>query len=257
MTPAAFDRPAMKAVIEDAYKVFGRYRTPSAPLDACTHCCMSAELERQMRELSLRKLTPLHFYEYNSAAKSEVQPAQEVLYFLPRMLELIAQGEEVHHSLELYLDRVGRCPPGSLEVTERAVLNRFALAYFANHLAVTRAQLLEDPLAVLLMFHIGGLDVQPLLDYWLRCEDPQSTVQYVDASYWHFWEGRKVSNAFAEGRTQFQKQVSDWMLEPANRMNFVDKLVRPEFQKLIELQSDSGRMPFKFLVDAVFDNLIE
>lgn len=256
MTPAALDHHAMQAVIADAYKVFGRHRAPTVHLDACS-CCMSPVLEAQMLSLPLRKLTRQHFYEYNTAAKGEVQPAHEVLYFLPRLLELIAQGEEVHHSTELFLDRVGRCPADSFSEAEAAVLKRFALEYFASHLAAGCSRLMEDSLTVLLMVHIGGLDLQPLLDYWLQCKDPQSTVQYVDAGYWLFWEYREVSNAFAESRTEFRLQIRQWMLAPAHRLVFADKLVRAEFQELAAMQPDSGRMPFKFLVDAVFDNLTQ
>lgn len=256
MSLAAIDSQSMQAVIADAYKVFGRYRAPSVQLDACP-CCMSPDIEEQMRKLSLRKLTRQHFYEYNTAAKGEVQPVWEILYFLPRLLELIAQGEDVHHSSELYLDRVGRCPPETFNEAERAVLDRFAINYFASHLASRDQPLLEDAFTVLLMFHIGGVRLEPLLDYWLHCMDPQSTVHYVEAGYWHFWEGREVINAFAEDRPEFRQSIRQWMLAPGHRAIFADRLMRPEFLGLVESQPDSGRMPFKLLVDAVFDNLIE
>ena len=246
----------MQTVITDAYKAFGRYRAPSVQLDACP-CCMCPDLEEQMRKLPLRKLTRQHFYEYNTAAKGEVQPAWEILYFLPRLLELIAQGEDVHHSSELYLDRVGRCPPDTFSESERAVLDRFAIHCFASRLASRNQPLLEDALTVLLMFDIGGVRLEPLLDYWLKCREPQSTVHYVDAGYWHFWEKREVTNAFADNRPEFRQQIRQWMLAPAHRAIFADKLMRPEFLSLAEDQPASGRMPFKFLVEAVFDNLIE
>lgn len=256
MSLAAIDPQSVDAVIADAYKVFGRYRAPTVQLDACP-CCMCPTLEEQMRKLPLRRLTREHFYEYNTAAKGEVQPVWEVLYFLPRLLELIAHGEDVHHSTELYLDRVGRCPPQTFNEAEREVLNRFAINYFAGHLASRDQRPLEDALTVLLMFHIGGFDLPPLLDYWLHCQDPWSTVHYVEAGYWHFWEDREVINAFAQDRIEFRQSIRQWMLAPAHRNIFADKLMRPDFLNLVENQPDSGRMPFKLLVDAVFDNLIE
>lgn len=245
---------AMSAVIADAYKVFGRYRAPGLPLDACT-CCMDPELQDQMRKLPLRKLTRQHFYEYNCAAKGLVQPVSEILYFLPRLLELIALGEEVHHSTELYLDRIGRCPPDAFSEAERALLNRFALTCFADLLASLDQPQPDDPLSVLLMFHIGGLQIEPLLDYWLNCQDPQSTVHYVEASYWQFWEGREVSTPFAQDRPDFRQSIRQWMLAPAHRAVFADKLMQPEFLQLVDDRRDSGRMTFGVLVDAVFDQL--
>ncbi|UXH77995.1 hypothetical protein [Roseateles amylovorans] len=247
----------MKRVIADAYQAFRRFGPPQTPLDACTACCMDPALELQMRTLPLRALTREHFYEYNSAAKSEVQPAAEIQYLLPRLLELIAQGEEVHHSIELFFDRVGRCSEGTFDASQRAVLDRFALEHFANHLNAGRERLLEDPLSILLMFDIGGLDIRPLLAFWLDSGDLQSTVQYVDERYWHVSEDGYVTNAFAEGRTWFQQKVRAWMMDPTNQRVFCDKLLRPEFLELIDQQPAWGGVPFRTVVDVVFDKLTD
>jgi hypothetical protein len=66
-------------------------------------------------------------------------------------LELLANGEEIHHSIELSLGRFGRCKHHTWSSEEQPSANRFALAYFD---AVLRAeplgdgcrQLLDDPL---------------------------------------------------------------------------------------------------------------
>jgi hypothetical protein len=57
---------------------------------------MDAALEREMHMLPLRALSERHFYEYNNSVKSDVQPEDEILYFLPRMLELLTQGAQLH-----------------------------------------------------------------------------------------------------------------------------------------------------------------
>lgn len=121
---------ALQAALASTYECFGRYRLPGGLLDVCTACCMDAALEREMHKLPLRALSERHFYQYNDSAKSDVQPADEILYLLPRMLELLAQGAQLHHSTELYLDRVGRCEPGAFSSRERQVLQDFALAHF-------------------------------------------------------------------------------------------------------------------------------
>ena len=130
-------REPPRSVVEDVYRVFRRHKAPAASLDACLNCCMSPELEREMRQLPLSKLTRQHFYEYNTAAKSEVQPAAELLYLLPRMLELLAEGAEIHHSIELSLDRLGRCPADTFDEAEQRVLNQFALSYFEQSIAAS------------------------------------------------------------------------------------------------------------------------
>ena len=245
----------LRAVVADAYRVFHRYKPPASSLDACSNCCMSPELEREMRQLPLSKLTPRHFYEYNTAAKSEVQPVDELLYLLPRMLELMAEGAEVHHSIELSLDRLGRCPAGSLDEAERRVLDRFALTYFERSIAAREWMWRDEPISLLLMFDVGGLTIAPLLDSWTRSDEPESTMHFVDATYWNFWEKQDYDNAFAADRPSFRSQIRAWMLDPAHRRRFTDKLMETDFQRLAEGQQARGHIPFSTMVDAVFDHL--
>ncbi|MEY4563765.1 MAG: hypothetical protein RLZZ618_3042 [Pseudomonadota bacterium] len=250
-TPAS-----LKAVIAEAYEVFGCYKAPAGPLDVCLGCCMSTELELEMRRLPLAQLAQEHFYEYNSSAKGQHQPVAEVLYLLPRLLELIAKGEEVHHSTELFLDRVGRCAEGSFTDAEQHVLSRFALAYF-EHALNSAALWNHEPLSLLLMFHKGGQSIEPLLESWLNNECPEATVKYVHETYWNFWTGRTCSIAFAADDADFRQQIHDWIVHPANRERFTRKLMNDDFSQLASQQKHSGCMSFDTLVDAVFDELTQ
>lgn len=83
---------ALQRAVETAYKAFSTFRRATPPLDVCTVCCVSEEVDRVLREEPLRRLTAAHFYEYNNSAKSEVQRSEEIGFFLPRMLELLAEG---------------------------------------------------------------------------------------------------------------------------------------------------------------------
>ena len=250
-------REPLRSVVEDAYRVFRRYKPPASSLDACLNCCMSAELEREMRQLPLTKLTRQHFYEYNTAAKSEVQPAAELLYLLPRMLELMAEGAEIHHSIELSLDRLGRCLADTFDEAEQRVLNRFALSYFEQSIAASERMWFDEPISLLLMFDVGDLTIAPLLDSWTRSNEPESTMHFVDATYWNFWEKQEYDNAFATDRPAFRSQVRAWMLDPAHRRRFADKLMKADFQRLAERQAARGQIPFSMMVDAVFDHLTQ
>lgn len=244
---------ALQAVITEAYRLFGRHEAPRG-LDACTYCCMSPELEREMCRQPLRSLTAKHFYEYNTAAKSSVQPADEILYLLPRMLELTAEGADLHHSNELAFDRLGRCPPGSLSDAERALVDRFALSHFAQALADTTRSCTDDVFSLLLMFDIGGVPIAPLLAYWARCEDPAATLHFVETVYWR-WVGQSYCNPFATDRAAFQDQLAAWLQDADVRSGFVEKLMSPDFQRLAACQSDRGRVPFGTMVDGVFDQV--
>lgn len=246
--------PDLHAVVTEAYRVFGHHQAPNLPLDACP-CCMSPTLEQQMREWPLRQLTSDHFYQYNSAAASTEQPANELKYLMPRLLELMAEGAYLHHSTELYLVRLGRCLPNGFTRAERAVLDQFALAYFSTGL--DRSECWGDnALSDLLTMHIGGLNIAPLLAHWLDREDPQSTLHYVKATYWDFWQKRKVSNAFADDRPDYREQVAQWLLAPEHRQRFADKLLKPDFLRLAEQQPKTACIPFQYIVDMVFDALI-
>ncbi|HEX7686644.1 MAG TPA: hypothetical protein VF453_03005 [Burkholderiaceae bacterium] len=229
-------------------------------MDVCTACCCPVEVERELREWPLARLTARHFYQYNDSAKSEVQPAAELRHLLPRLLELIASGEDIHHSTELYLDRLGRCPEGTWSADERAALDRFASAFFDALLRVGTPGRglrvwMDTPLSVLLMFDIGGIDIGPLLDLWLRCDDPGSTVQFVESTYWDFWQGCEIRNPFAADRPAFRARVRGWLLEPANRARFVEKMLAPAFLERAREQPARGRIAFATMVEAVFDQL--
>jgi len=250
------NRPALRPAVAEVYETFRRHAAPPFPLDVCLHCCVSEKVERELREWPLERITARHFYEYNNSAKGLVQPVREVKHLLPRMLDLLAEGEEIHHSIELALVRLGQCPDDTWDGKERQVLDRFAITYFDGILHGER-RWYEGPLSVLLMFDIGGFAVQPLLDLWLHSEDPVSTVQFVTETYWHFWKERQCSNAFASDRSAFQAQIQAWLLDPAHRQRFSAKMLTAEFQALAAVQPSIGHMPFNIMADGVFDQLTQ
>lgn len=252
----------LPVAVADVYRAFARYRQPLPPLDVCLACCVSEEIYKQLREWPLKRLMARHFYEYNCSAKSEMQEPREVGYFLPRMLELLADGEDIHHSIELSLDRLGRCPPGSWTREEQIALSGYARAYFdlvlrGGPLGGDVRRLLEDPLSVLLMFDIGALATAPLLDQWMRCEQPCATVQFVQATYWHFWEHREYSNPFASDRPDFRQEIRAWLLDPDNRKRFAGKMLSPDFLALAEMQAPVGHTSFSTMIEGVFEQLTQ
>ncbi len=249
--------PALQRAVRRAYDLFGRYKAPSGPLNVCTACCMPEELEREMRTVPLRMLTARHFYEYSTGAMGDlVQSVTEVRYLLPRWLELVAAGEETHHSIELTFDRVGRCPEGSFTAEEAGVLNEFMLAYFDHHLCgAGRCGCGSDPLSLLIMADAGGLAVQPLLQHWLEHPGPVSTAQFVRNTYWDVWPEQKLANAFAEDRAPLQAVVKDWMLSPVTKAAFAAKLLAPQFLAHADQIRCQQSVPFALMVEAVFDHL--
>jgi hypothetical protein len=86
--------PELDAIIADAYDVFGRYRIGDTLTVCHCTCCMTPEVERELVKTPLREIPADLLAEYtNSAHDWDDGPvAREMRYFLPRYLELIAQG---------------------------------------------------------------------------------------------------------------------------------------------------------------------
>jgi len=105
------------------------------------------------------------------------------------------------------------------------------------------------------MFHIGGVSIAPLLRRWENCDHACATVQFVDATYWHFWSEERYVNAFANDRSEFLRQVRDWLLDPACRARFAQRLTDADFLAMAEGVRDKGCMPFSLVTEAVFDHL--
>lgn len=249
--------PALERAVRRAYDVFGRHKAPSGPLNVCTSCCMPVVLEQEMRAMPLRKLTVRHFYEYSIGAMGDlVQPAEEIRYLLPRWLELVAAGEETHHSTELTLDRIGRCPEGSFTGEETSVLDEFMLAYF-DHQLDDRNPAVEasDPLAVIIMADTAGLSVAPLLQLWTKHPGTASTALFVRSTYWDFWPDTELANPFAEDRVGLRATLKTWMLASETREAFKAKLVQPDFLSRVDGFPCGHRVPFNIMVEAVFDHL--
>lgn len=221
---------AMREAIEGLYAIFRSYKAPGHTLDVCINCCMDAKLEAEMRRLPLRQLATKHFYEYNSSAKSTQQPAVEIKYLLPRLLELLAVGAELHHSTELYLQRIGNCLPGDFSDKERAAINAFAICYLEEFLSRHPWQAgasfaRDDIFDVLLMFDYGGIDLQPLLESWLKNASTAATLHYISAGFYDFWKGQCVQNAFATDRSRFQEVLKTWLTDESHRRMFARRIL--------------------------------
>ena len=229
-------------------------------LDVCINCCMDAELEAEMRRVPLRSISAKHFYQYNTSAKSEQQPVDEIKYLLPRMLELLAQGSELHHSIEVCLQRIGSCGAAAFSQKERVAIDTFALCYFTEYL--NQHPWLNDDgfspdnaFSVLLMFDYGGLALEPLLDRWLAIDCNAATLHYADASYFDFWREGKIGNAFASERLLFCETMQSWLTSSKNRECFAKRILNFDVGALYragDIHRGCG-LNSKDVIEAVFD----
>lgn len=254
----------LSQAIEDCYTVFSGYSLADGLLDVCTECCMNADLEREMHTIPLRQITAKHFYQYNDSAKSAIQPVAEIKYLLPRMLDLIAQGEEVHHSTELYLDRLGNCEIGSFTVQEWQAIEQYAEAFLKMILnrfpwEKNDSRIFDHVFDYLVMLDIGGINIQRLLIIWSENATKQATLNYVESSFFGFWYQGYIDNAFADERHELKQTMTNWILDKENRQLFASRIQDlgldniPSFEKW-----DCGqRFNSKQIVQLTFNHLID
>jgi hypothetical protein len=230
--------PALRQAVDRLYAVFSDYRSPSYCLNVCLACCMDEALEKEMRQLPLRQISTRHFYEYNNSAKDVPQPVREIKYLLPRMLELLAEGAELHHSREIYLSRLGNCEAGAFSTEEYEAIAAFAMAWFVERLSQHPWQSGEgyggdEIFECLLMLDIGGIDLLPLLEHWLKDELVGATLHYVSAGFYGFWQqDQRITNAFAGDRLAFQDVMKTWLTDDKNRRTFTHRILSLEMNNL-------------------------
>lgn len=127
--PPAIDLPHLPVVIEELYRVFARYR-PQARIDSCP-CCLSEAQEQALhgplRALSAEALQPLVRMEHPTGASVE-----QLAYFVPRMLELMARDELDAEDVAM---RLGKARWHTWPADERVVLERVVTAWWRELLA--------------------------------------------------------------------------------------------------------------------------
>lgn len=238
---------AMAEAAEQAYQVFGalprpdRLRNHGGPW-------RDYELEALLCPLPLREVSARHFYSYFMAPSLDGHSSEEFLYFLPRILDLLARGEVPNFALALALDDLKQCPERMLDATAQDLLNRFTLAYFKNLLGPNEwqarsAQPEDDPLDVLAMTHLAGLPVQPLLDWWAASDDIRSSQHFVQSAYWNWWGPNCSMHAFLEDEPGFLAVLQAWLADAAVRARWRAKLAEPSFQDLACREFGFGPVP--------------
>ena len=131
--------PELAAIVEEAYRVFGRYQLADT-LTVC-HCnvCMTVDVEHELIKTPLRQIPSLTLAEYTNSANDwdDGPVAREMRYFLPRYFELIAAYDPPDNiGLDICLRRIGRGGWRSKwPVEEEQLIDRFLDAFLVASLA--------------------------------------------------------------------------------------------------------------------------
>lgn len=198
------DGHAFFAIIEDAYRVFA-YPKPTST-EVCELCCMDAGIASDFFNPPIRELPLKYVQDWFSAAYSGEGITKETwAYLLPRILEILASGEDASvTALEVSLKRFDTGNPEEWSSEEWAVLDRFQRK-FLRHKIESGHDALDD---VVCMFKLAGWPLDSLLkqvasmpnavltqrlwrDWCAGCVPGRESV-WITA----FWEGSDNSTVF-------------------------------------------------------------
>ena len=166
-------------VIEEAYRVFN-YPKP-ASTEVCQHCCMDPEIEADFFNPPIRQL-PLEYVRdwYEGAYDPTTGVAKATwAYLLPRLLEILAAGEEVASvGLEVSLKRFDTGNPENWSAAEWMVLDRFQRMFLQHQIDITKHHL-DD---VICMFRLGGWSLDDI-----TAQVEAAASETLAARLWHDW----------------------------------------------------------------------
>ncbi|WP_298416768.1 hypothetical protein [uncultured Kordia sp.] len=154
-------------LINEAYSIFPA-QNPLSTLDACLACCMTEIQSIRLMTETRENLTFKDIYEYNSTAKSgyTIETLHELKHFLPVMISLFLHEEEIHHSTELFFQRVKMVPEGSWNEVEIDFFERFATNYWMYCLTNKELPFNEDIGGIYLCLYNFPIDKNSLLQKW-------------------------------------------------------------------------------------------
>lgn len=179
-------------IVARAFELFPRDRPEETGV--CRWCCMEPEIERDLFTPDPRDL-PLHYLrDWFFAACEPPVPALTWRWLLPRILEVLAAGEDpASVGMEVSLDRYPTGDADRWRAEEWAVLEDFRRLYLQRCLD-GGPEMLDD---VLCMFHRGGWPLPALLEQVAAAPDAALAERlwrdwcfgrpaiWIDA----FWEG--------------------------------------------------------------------
>ncbi|MCC7252882.1 hypothetical protein [Hyphomicrobium sp.] len=227
--------PELQAIVDEAYRVFGRYEITTPTLTVCNcNCCMTVEIERELIKTPLREIPSDVLAEYtNSAHGWDDGPiAREMRYFLPRYLELIALDDPPDNmGIDICLRRLGyakwreKWPDDEVQLLDR-FLDAFLVA------SLDKIDLVVWPVGWCLDFDLGdvlsmivtaGGNLDRALAAWDGAADPAAAIHMA---------ALRDDVLTLNGRPCFNNAFLEKHREEADRIGAF--LMRPEVDQRLE-----------------------
>ncbi len=251
-------REELRRAIEHAYDIFPEMKWRGRNATVCK-CCVSELNARDLAKIARRELDAELIGEYLGSAHhvEEGSAAQEVRHFLPRIFQLLAEGEETSLSgNECALIRLGKGALGWGKETYRDLwgrreveaVDRFLRAYWLDVLSQqpelferpeTREILFDEHRAeeALCMVAKAGGDVASLLALW--DEDASfaaalHVANLISNAMGRSWrpagllEEGALGNPHWEDQPEGVKLIVDWLCRPAQCKRLLDAFMQAE-----------------------------
>lgn len=216
-----YQTPLTDAFISEAYQLFDY--PVKGRLSVCSECCISEERMQELMRTPVKNLSLSAIYDYLDAVHYD-EEGSEIKHFLPRILELLVQGEELSFDTELYLQRCHFNKP-CWSKEELDFLHRFSTAFFREILSTEPEQCNDTAENYLAMFNLSGLNSEHLLEIWEEmCEESLNALFHFQKFIYYLGYGYR--NTFSENK-DFEQKLNKW----ANSPELAEKIL-PKIEKL-------------------------
>lgn len=203
----------LKKLVDEAYQLFSPY-TLGSNFEVCygDGCCLNIADGALIRSQPLKQLDRRLIYEYLTAVESNhtFALAQQMKYFIPKILALVIDDERLSYTVEITLDKFHLDHEGAWEIQELAFMHKFALEFFQYKALNSSIEHSLDEYVI--MFHLSGMNVQFLLDQWLDLLQYHSALISFATMLSHEFCDGFYTQIFAED--DLKTQINMWIREP-------------------------------------------
>ena len=217
--------------IENLYEVFAKYPLKEK-IQGCPHC-ISDEADNVLHSKPLRKLMAEDLSYFAAKSMTTFGDEDDFKHFLPRLFELMSQGESVcNYGEEILIGKLGYANWTEWNEVEKSAVENFLmkLIRYSSDFEKDKAYFTETFLAGIAN---AVEDITPYLNPWLEDISVNKiyTLHYlvVDCHY-------GMSNVYLAKLPAQRKQIKDWLISE-NTVSTLENLYfnNERFQQLSEL----------------------
>jgi hypothetical protein len=207
----------LETSIEFLYEVFARYSRPGT-IDVCA-CCTEPEATSHLTLRSLRELRFEDLADYSFSAMTTQGSLDDFRYFLPRLLEGIAE-EKYSYNPEILFGKLSYANWITWKADEVKAVRTYLQALWITGLTSfpieNRLPEFFEIEVLLASIAQTGEALEPYLQVWSDTktkEADQHLIQFVTMFGGEFSDGRTLHGAFWSGRRSQAESLRKWLLQ--------------------------------------------